>query len=78
MGFIQREIERIAAALLQPQTTERYGQLYAARQALAWADEPNGIASPYDTIQRGRVQAPTEDTPAGSVGCPSESYPVPS
>lgn len=56
MSFIERELRRIEVALHEPQTDERYCQLYAAQQALGWALEPTGFMSPYDTIQRGRVQ----------------------
>jgi hypothetical protein len=52
---IQRELERIECALRDPQTDERYCQLYAAQQALAWALDPSGFASPFATIQRGLV-----------------------
>jgi hypothetical protein len=56
MAYIERELNRIEAALREPQTDERYCQLYAAQQALAWATEPDGFKSPYETIQRGLVQ----------------------
>ena len=68
LGVISRELGRLEAALHEPQTADRYCQLYAAQQALAWALEPNGIAAPYDAIQRGRVQPPT-DTQADSADC---------
>ena len=59
MSFIERERERLAVALNEPQTPERWGWLYAAQQALAWAAEPNAFAPPYATIMRGGVQPPT-------------------
>ncbi len=49
-GFVQRELDRIAVALRESQSPERYGQLYAAQQALSWALEPNGFSAPMDTI----------------------------
>jgi hypothetical protein len=74
MGFIERERARIEVALREPQTPERYCQLYAAQQALAWATEPTGYASPYDTIQRGRV-LPLRDILEGSEDCLAEARP---
>lgn len=55
-GQIARELERIEKALREPQTDERYCQLYAAQQALAWALDPDGFASPYAAVQRGLVR----------------------
>jgi hypothetical protein len=73
-GQIQDELERIERALRDPQTDERYCQLYAAQQALAWAMNQGGYASPFATIQRGRVMA-LIDTPAGSEGYPGSPRP---
>ncbi len=50
IGFVQRELQRIETALREEQHAERRGQLYAAQQALSWALEPIGFASPYDAI----------------------------
>lgn len=50
MSFVQRELDRIGAALRAAQPGPRYAELYAAQQALAWAAEPNGFASPYNMI----------------------------
>ena len=48
---MQRELDRIAAALLMETTNQEcYARLYAAQQALSWALEPEGFKSPYDTI----------------------------
>jgi hypothetical protein len=55
-GFIQRELERLAADLREPQPPERYCALYAARQALVWAMEPGGYAAPSKVIESGAVQ----------------------
>jgi hypothetical protein len=68
MSFIQRELNRISAALLDP-LSANYDQLYAAQQALSWALEPNGFKSPYDTIK---------GTPEGVGDCLSSSCPLPS
>jgi hypothetical protein len=75
-GTVAREFERIEEALRQPQTDARYCQLYGAQQALAWALEPNGIATPYETIQRGLVRPLTVDTPEGSRDCQESPRPV--
>jgi hypothetical protein len=74
MGFVSRELARLEAALREPQTEERYCQLYAAQQALAWATEPVGFATPYETILRGRIQ-PLTGTLEGSEDCSAEARP---
>ena len=58
MGFIERELERIAAALREPRSAD-YDQLYAAQQALSWALEPEGFKAPYDAI-KGTLEEPTD------------------
>lgn len=73
---IESERERISAELLRMLNeglgeTEQYKQLYAAQQALAWADNPDAARSPYDMIMLGPVgpleaSIPPTDTPAGS------------
>jgi hypothetical protein len=65
---VKSELERIECALRDPQTDERYCQLYAAQQALAWAMNPSGFASPFATIQRGLVR-PLTSTQEDSEGC---------
>jgi hypothetical protein len=67
MSFIQRELNRIEVALRQPQSGNRYAELYAAQQALAWAIEPTGFASPHATIM---------GTLADSGDCQPESNPA--
>jgi hypothetical protein len=62
VGFVQRELDRIAEALRETQTTKRYAELYAAQQALSWAIEPQGFAAPLDVIRDGRIVPPTEGT----------------
>lgn len=64
MSFIQREIDRISAALREPRNSDEYRQMYAAQQALLWASEPNGFASPTTMITG--ISPALEDCPAGS------------
>ena len=79
MGFIEREVNRIEAALLAaPEPSERFGQLFAAQQALKWATEPQGFAAPLDVIERGAVQLPMPDTLGETVGCLAAAHPAPS
>lgn len=49
-GFVQRELDRIRAALREAPSPECCAKLHAAQQALSWAIEPIGFASPYDAI----------------------------
>lgn len=69
MGFIERELERIAVALREPRSEDEYHQLYAAQQALSWSLEPTGFRKPYDTIL---------DIPVKTGDCLSSLYPCPS
>ncbi len=69
---IAAELAHIETALREPQTDERYYQLYAAQQALAWALNPGTVASPYLTIQRGLVR-PLIHTQEDSGDCLAES-----
>lgn len=49
VGFMQRELDRIAVALREESISpERYARLYGAQQSLSWALEPIGFRSPYD------------------------------
>ena len=50
MSFIQREIDRLAKAILAPPDEERRKELYAAQQALSWVLEPGGIMAPHEMI----------------------------
>jgi hypothetical protein len=59
MGFVDRELSRIEAALTEVREGDpHYDQLYAAQQALKWATEPQGFAAPLDVIERGAVGLP--------------------
>jgi hypothetical protein len=72
MSFIQRELDRIGAALPQTQSEEQHAKLYAAQQALAWALEPTGFKSPYDMLVHARgTQEDLEDCLAGNDRSPS-------
>jgi hypothetical protein len=52
MSFIQRELDKIEAALDSGDLSQdAYIQLYAAQQALSWALDPTGYRSPYNTIK---------------------------
>jgi hypothetical protein len=50
MSFIQRELDRISAALREPRLADKHDQLRAARQALSWALEPECFNSPRNSI----------------------------
>jgi len=63
IGFIQRELDRIrtAIALREAPNPECDTRLRAASQALSWALEPSGFATPYDTIMGiPQVQVPVD------------------
>ena len=47
-SFVARELDRIAVALRGAPSPERYERLYVAQQALSWALDPVGFATPYD------------------------------
>lgn len=50
-AMILKERNRIQAALLVPETTpHQYDLLYAAQQALAWAENPQVAKSPYNLV----------------------------
>ena len=67
--MIDRELDRIAVELREPIPDDRYTQLYAAQQALAWAMDPDGAMPPYEAIMNGKVQPLINDTLEGSEGC---------
>ena len=50
MNLIERERQRIGAAIVNPGNAGVRDQLYAAQQALAWAVEPASAKAPYDMI----------------------------
>lgn len=51
MSFIQRELDRLSAALRADPQSNDYDRLYAAQQALSWATDPDGFASPMKHIR---------------------------
>jgi hypothetical protein len=51
MSFVQRELDRISAALRENPQGNDYDRLYAAQQALSWATDPVGFASPMKHIR---------------------------
>ena len=51
MSFVQRELEHIRTALLDSRDSSQRAELYAAQQALSWALEPSGYATPYAMIR---------------------------
>jgi len=65
MGFVARELERVAAILQTagPLAAEMRSQLYAVQQALLWAIDPEGFKAPYDMIVL------TSDTREDLEGC---------
>jgi hypothetical protein len=68
MSFIQRELDSLVDALRVPQTPDNYAKLYAAQQALAWAMEPEGFASPLVAIARSSAE-PVMGIQEDSEGC---------
>lgn len=54
MSFVQRELDRIRAALLDEAQAEHYDELYTAQQALSWALDPEGAESPFTLLTRDR------------------------
>lgn len=65
MTFIQRELDRIRPLLLDL-SHPQHAELYAVQQALSWAQEPNGFASPYKMLT---------GIPEGSADCQLSSNP---
>ena len=61
--LVQRELDRIGAALTQSDPVPRYDELYAAQQAVMWALDPETYKAPFDLL------APVSGTPEDSKGC---------
>jgi len=74
---VNDELENISNALRQPFSDDKYCQLYAAQQALAWALNPGCYASPYKTILKGKVM-PIKDTQEDLTNCLAVPHPLPS
>lgn len=64
MGFLEREMDRIRAALLEKPDEPGYDLLYAAQQALAWATDPQNFKAPYDLLMG--IQEGSKDCSARS------------
>lgn len=63
MSFVQRELDRISAALRADPQPNDYDLLYAAQQALAYAIDPEAAKAPLAMIR---------GTQAGSEGCSAD------
>lgn len=68
MGFIDRELQRLNAEIARKEDGPVRDTLYAAQQALAWAQEPNGFESPYELLTRG-----TQEGSEGYLAAPHPS-----
>ena len=66
MSFLQREKDRLNRGLNDSTHTEKYDQLYAAQQALAWAIDPESAKAPFDMIM---------GIPGGSKDCLADPHP---
>lgn len=67
MSFVQREIDRLMKICQQSETESPiYQAAYAAKQALSWALEPDGLASPSSLMDK-FYGAKTEGTKARRV-----------
>lgn len=73
MSFIQRELDRISAALQSDPDDKDYDRLYAAQQALAWALDPLNFAHPMRVI-KGLNWAEIMDSAVGRSLDPLISY----
>ena len=70
MSFVQRELKRIETALRGKQSDANRARLASAQQALAWAMEPSGFASPFEAIAKSSPDFVT-DILASSADCPA-------
>ena len=76
MSHVREELDRVSRALAEPQSVARFNQLYVAQQALAWAMEPQGFASPIDVIEKNAVGVSAKlDTQAAAADCFRQSDP---
>lgn len=69
MTYIQRELDRLERALDAGVGNPRYYEIYAARQALAWAVDPGAARSPYGYLMN--TFSGSKDCLAGSCRSPS-------
>ncbi len=64
MSFIEREHFRIQQELPKVRGTSKHAELCAAKQALAWALDPEFTKSPYDMIMATHlIQEDCSDAP---------------
>ncbi len=63
-GRLQDEADRLYEAMVSGKLDDKtYCYMYAAKQALGWAMDPNSARSPFDTIVAGKVMPlPRADT----------------
>lgn len=69
LGFVNRELARIATTLRELDDGDLTNRLYAAQQVLWWSLEPTGSKAPHDMIM---------GTLEGSKDCRGDSRLVPS
>ena len=50
--MMQKEADRLRSALGETPLGDRFNELYAAQQALAWAADPDSFKSPLNMIQQ--------------------------
>lgn len=55
---VMAQRDAIAEAMGGETDPDRWSQLFAARQALCWAANPAGYASPLETVQGGKCWGP--------------------
>jgi len=77
MGFVENELSRIERAIVAERDgTDRFNQLFVAQQALKWTTEPQGFATPLDTIDRITGQAASVGNLEASTDCLAGSRPA--
>lgn len=64
MSYVQRELDKIAAALQERASDDKFHELLTAQQALAWALDPTFYRAPTDAIL-GAPLLPSTDTLSG-------------
>ena len=67
MSFVQRELDRISPAIVDPENASVRDQLYAAQQALGWSLDPASAKPPYNMIM---------GIPSEPGDCPGEPHPL--
>lgn len=69
MSYIEKELERVTAALEGPLSPEDFRVMHAAQQALAWATDPFMFDAPHLYLSAGNVRRINGDNAGGSTGC---------